>query len=462
MSQQKPVFVWPMISDKLYTIVLINLTNNYVNYMVINYDLDGDRNNDIIKYKAPQKTRNINRYVFMVFTQVQSLKVVNQIDRSMLNIEELKRKGYLTMIHELKFTVFPPRQTKLVNVSSKDKRTFIRVGDNKITNNGKWLYGDISWKDQMYIVKKKLGSGSYGSVYQIKFLRDPRQEFNTALGTVNGNIYALKVIEIPPEKNERSIRSEVEIWAHLSKTNACKSGYIACLYAAEIISIHGHKYALLYMEYVRGLTIKDYIEEYFSDVTVPVEVVMKIFGNLIDIFNYIHQAGINHSDIKDENLMIVEDPEKQFPAFTGIKAIDFGLSCLEPGRTDAKLLNVEKCNTEYKGSAIFSAPEAFVKGMPRVKFAGDVYSIGIVMYIVIEKKLPYHRNKYDRRKLSGYDLFRRLYNSGLVPNWTLSYPEQNITNMVVRAMDYNPRTRISLQELKLQWDNIVTMLELSL
>jgi serine/threonine protein kinase len=95
--------------------------------------------------------------------------------------------------------------------------------------------------------------------------------------------------------------------------------------------------------------------------------------SLLDALAYLHKIGIGHSDIKPENILINDKLE--------IQIIDFGLSC------------TKKCNPS--GTILFAAPEILNNIGSNKKFSlefiqkSDVFSMGIVFYLLANLELPY-------------------------------------------------------------------------
>lgn len=86
---------------------------------------------------------------------------------------------------------------------------------------------------------------------------------------------------------------------------------------------------------------------------------------------YLHDHGIIHSDIKPENILYNKSTQQ-------IKLIDFGLS---------KILLPNKKIEVVDGTLSYVAPEALQSNMYCAE--SDVWSIGVVMYLLVYGKLPF-------------------------------------------------------------------------
>ena len=91
---------------------------------------------------------------------------------------------------------------------------------------------------------------------------------------------------------------------------------------------------------------------------------------LVRAINHCHAQGIVHRDIKPENIMIGKDDE--------IKLIDFGLSHRVKYKTSSMQTIV--------GTPYYMAPEV-LDG--KYNFKCDVWSLGVLMYVLLSGYLPF-------------------------------------------------------------------------
>ena len=97
-----------------------------------------------------------------------------------------------------------------------------------------------------------------------------------------------------------------------------------------------------------------------------------IFRQLIQIYECLSLAGLCHRDIKDENIIISLDTLQ-------IKLIDFGCSTQ---------LTQSQC-TEFSGTPEFYPPE-YWRNRKYTHHGLSVWSIGMVVYIMLNGTLPYN------------------------------------------------------------------------
>lgn len=124
------------------------------------------------------------------------------------------------------------------------------------------------------------------------------------------------------------------------------------------------------MEYVRGETLKDYIEKHGH---LPINTSIQITFDIGEALENAHKNGIVHCDIKPHNILVTE---------TGrIKVADFGIA-----RAVNSSVN-SKDEHAVLGSVHYFSPEQ-ASGGP-VDERTDIYSLGVVMYEMMTGVVPF-------------------------------------------------------------------------
>ena len=114
------------------------------------------------------------------------------------------------------------------------------------------------------------------------------------------------------------------------------------------------------------------------------------FCQLIEGIYYLHSQYIAHLDIKPENIVITKD--------NVLKICDFNLSVLFENPNNNKLDITQLYIKKVVGSLRYIAPEIFdcIKtGNPYNPFFADVWSCGIVFYIMLMGHFPFKGNTID-------------------------------------------------------------------
>lgn len=141
----------------------------------------------------------------------------------------------------------------------------------------------------------------------------------------------------------------------------------------NIVNIYdvGEEDQTLYMvmEYVEGMTLKEYIQQ-FGPVEVPLA--LDIMKQISSAIAQAHENGIIHRDIKPQNILI--------DRFGQAKVTDFGIAM-------ALSATALTQTNSILGSVHYLSPEQARGGMATKK--SDIYSLGIVLFELLTGKLPF-------------------------------------------------------------------------
>ena len=134
----------------------------------------------------------------------------------------------------------------------------------------------------------------------------------------------------------------------------------------------------LVMEYVPGLPITDYCDS--KKLTIPER--LQIFIQVCEGVQHAHQKSIVHRDLKPANILVVEVDGHPMP-----RVIDFGLAKTLP------LLDDETIQQTHAGGLLgtpgYMSPEQADSGVADVDTRTDVYSLGVILYVLLTGFLPF-------------------------------------------------------------------------
>jgi serine/threonine-protein kinase len=203
-----------------------------------------------------------------------------------------------------------------------------------------------------YRLVRLLGEGGMGVVYLAR--RDDL-----------GSQAAIKILRdsaLSPMRRQR-FASERRMLAQLNHP------FIARLYDADTLE-DGTPYIV--MEYVEGEPLTAYTERR----NLTIDEVVRLCRSVCEAVRYAHSQAIIHRDLKPSNILVTEDGT--------VKLLDFGigkqleLANEQHGRTTTALRIM---------TPAYSAPEQ-IRGGP-VGVQADVYSLGVVLYELLARRLPY-------------------------------------------------------------------------
>ncbi|KAL6120629.1 hypothetical protein NUSPORA_02611 [Nucleospora cyclopteri] len=131
---------------------------------------------------------------------------------------------------------------------------------------------------------------------------------------------------------------------------------------------YNEKFFFLVFEYVEGCQLYDQV---LKNGKIEENEARKYFRQIISAIDYVHRNSIAHRDLKIENILIDQNDN--------IKIIDFGLS---------NFYDATHLMSTFCGSLYFAAPE-LLAGQRYVGPEVDVWSLGIVLYVMLCGKVPF-------------------------------------------------------------------------
>lgn len=146
------------------------------------------------------------------------------------------------------------------------------------------------WHNKIYTIKRKLGSGTVGTVY---------------LCESGGKYAALKISE-----QSASMIVEVNVLKTLGKVQGTRLGP-SLLDVDDWVDLSRNVYTFYVMEYLQGEQVHDFIQKKGS------EWIGVLLLQLLENLQKLHQAGWVFGDLKTDNLLVVSRP-------TRIRWVDVG------------------------------------------------------------------------------------------------------------------------------------------
>ena len=203
--------------------------------------------------------------------------------------------------------------------------------------------------DGRYEIREIIGVGGMAVVYK-------------AYDTIESRIVAIKILKEEFVTNEdfvRRFKNESKAIAVLSHPNIVK------VYDVSF----GDLIQYIVMEYIDGITLKQYIESHGS---IPWKDTVNIVMQILRALQHAHDKGIIHRDVKPQNIMLTSDGT--------IKVTDFGIARF--ARSEHKTMTDKAI-----GSVHYISPEQARGEVTDEK--ADIYSVGVIMYEMLSGTLPF-------------------------------------------------------------------------
>ena len=190
------------------------------------------------------------------------------------------------------------------------------------------------------------------------------------------------------------------------------------------------EYIFIVMEYIRGGRLTDYMKEkkfHFSEKRAA-EIIYEIAIGV----KYLHKYGIIHRDLKPDNIMLTESNDKGH-----IKIMDFGLS---------KILGKKEKTSDGFGTLTFVSPEVLIRKPYNKEI--DIWSIGVILYLILSGDLPFDDEKDDEQKIAK----SIVYNEVEFPPKKFENKSKEVIDLIKGCLTKEPKERIKIDEiLKSDW-----------
>ena len=156
----------------------------------------------------------------------------------------------------------------------------------------------------------------------------------------------------------------------------------------------------------------------------PLEKGLRYFQEIVSAVHTVHTAGFAHRDLSLENVFMTSDDH--------CKLADFGLAI----STDARPLDIV-------GKPFYIAPEVFSEGVQYDPVRADMWSLGIILYILLTGAPPMASPSLND---PSYDYLRKYGMSRLCEARGFHFPAA-IMKVLDGLVEINPETRWDMKDL---------------
>jgi serine/threonine protein kinase/tetratricopeptide (TPR) repeat protein len=227
---------------------------------------------------------------------------------------------------------------------------------------------------------RKLGEGGMGQVWLAEQNSPVRRQ--VALKLIKAGMYDEAIVQ-----RFQSERQSLAIMDHPAIAKVFDAG----------TTPQGQPYFL--MEYVPGLPIT----EYCDGKKLRIRDRLELFVQTCEGVQHAHQKAIIHRDLKPANILVVEVDGKPAP-----RIIDFGLAKATMPQVARESIFTQL--GQFMGTPGYMSPEqadpGFRDGMRDIDTRTDVYSLGVVLYVLLAGLQPFETRQLQKQPLD--ELLRKL------------------------------------------------------
>jgi len=259
-----------------------------------------------------------------------------------------------------------------------------------------------------YDFYKVLGRGACGVVYHARCKETGR---DVAVKAIRLQSFGKKANNAATVQN---LAREAELMQRLDHPGIIKLHEVitgrACLY--------------IVMELVTG---GDLFDRVIARKRLPEGAARGLTKSILEAVSYLHEQGVVHRDLKLENILMVSERED-----VEMKLTDFGL---------AAKLDTDGLRT-FCGTPQYFAPEVLrrrttVHGLGRYGREADMWSVGVILYILLSGSPPFRADHLERQIATGAYNFK-------LPVW--SSVSKAAIHLIRRLIEVDPKKRISARD----------------
>ncbi len=286
-----------------------------------------------------------------------------------------------------------------------------------VVSPGALLAGQV-FAERFQLVRK-LGEGGMGQVWLADQTSPVRRQ--VALKLIRAGMYDESVVQ-----RFQSERQSLAIMDHPA---------IAKVFDAGTTS-QGQPYFV--MEYVPGLPITEYCDQKKLKIRDRLE----LFIQACEGVQHAHQKAIIHRDLKPANILVVEVDGKPVP-----RIIDFGLAKATKPQAEGETLFTQVGN--FLGTPGYMSPEQIDPRVQDIDTRTDVYSLGVVLYVLLTGLQPFETKQKQKQALD--ELLRRVREEDPPTPSTKVSKDLDASTATAEARGTEPRQLVSLLRGDLDW-----------
>jgi eukaryotic-like serine/threonine-protein kinase len=192
------------------------------------------------------------------------------------------------------------------------------------------------------------------------------------------------------------------------------------------------------MEYVAGLPITDYCDQKRLKIRDRLELFIKV----CEAVQHAHQKAIIHRDLKPANILVAEIDGKPVP-----RIIDFGLAKAINREITEETLHTGVGN--FVGTPGYMSPEQCDPAAQDVDTRTDVYSLGVVLYVLLAGSLPFDAREWKDRPLAEM-LHRIREDDPPLPSAKVS-TDRDTSPITAEARGVEPKQLVAVLRGDLDW-----------
>jgi eukaryotic-like serine/threonine-protein kinase len=272
---------------------------------------------------------------------------------------------------------------------------------------------------QRFQLVRKLGEGGMGQVWLAEQTSPVRRQ--VALKLIKAGMYDEALAQ-----RFQSERQSLAIMDHPAIAKVFDAG----------ATPQGQPYFV--MEYVPGLPITEYCDQKKLEIRDRLELFIQACNGV----QHAHQKAIIHRDLKPANILVVEVDGNPVP-----RIIDFGLAKATTPHAASETIFTQLGH--FVGTPGYMSPEQADPEIADIDTRTDVYSLGVVLYVLLAGLQPFETKQRQKQPLD--ELLRKLREEEPPRPSTKVGADRDTSAKTAEARGTEPRQLVSILRGDLDW-----------
>ena len=271
-----------------------------------------------------------------------------------------------------------------------------------------FLEPDSNFTPDEYEILEKIGHGSFGKIYSVKWGKNSKK-------------YAMKILKLKREKDMENYKNKLNILINFIKKTSCRN----------VIKVYGTLYEKIEETY------KCYVLMELAQTDWEVEIkyrskhqlfyteseLMNIIKQLVQCYSLLQKCNITHRDVKPQNILIINDL---------FKICDFGEAMITHGK-NGFIHQPIRGSELYMSPILFDALNSQKRDVIHNTYKSDVFSLGMCIFFAATLTF---QSLYDIRELKNMGVIENI-----LGNYLYQHYSGDIVDILVKMLQLDEKKR---------------------